>query len=153
MSYWDKKLVREQVDKKLLRLKALPEKPSIGWIKTLREALGMTAVQFGKRIGVRQSRITQIEKSEIEGNLKLATMEKIADGLGMKFVYGFVSQEGLEDIIRTQAKKLALQRMKTLDHTMRLELQNLSPSEKEKAIEDMVDRILIEGDKQLWEVI
>ena len=43
--------------------------------------------------------------------------------------------------------------MKTLDHTMRLELQNLSPSEKEKAIEDMVDRILIEGDKQLWEVI
>ena len=152
MSYWDKKLVREQLDKKLLELKQLPEKPFNGWIKTIREALGMTTSQLAGRVKVDQSRITKIERAEPDLNLKLSTMEKVADGLGMKFVYGFAPKDSLEDIVRDQARKLALKRMQRLDHTMRLELQNLNQEEKEKAIRDMVDRLLIEGDKELWEI-
>lgn len=152
MSYWDKKLVREQLDKKLLELKQLPEKPFNGWIKTIREALGMTTSQLAGRVKVDQSRITKIERAEPDLNLKLSTMEKVADGLGMKFVYGFAPKDSLEDIVRDQARKLALKRMQRLDHTMRLELQNLNQEEKEKTIRDMVDRLLIEGDKELWEI-
>lgn len=152
MSHWDKKLMREQLDKKLRNLNSIPALPSTGWIKSIREALGMTSAQLAKRIGVNQSRVTHMEQAEAEENLKLSTMHKVADGLGMKFVYGFVPKDGLEDIVRSQARKLALKRMERLDHTMRLELQNLSNAEKEKAINDMVDRILIEGDKELWEI-
>jgi predicted DNA-binding mobile mystery protein A len=152
MSHWDKKLMREQLDKKLRNLNSIPALPSKGWIKSIREALGMTSAQLAKRIGVNQSRVTHMEQAEAEENLKLSTMHKVADGLGMKFVYGFVPKDGLEDIVRSQARKLALKRMERLDHTMRLELQNLSKAEKEKAINDMVDRILIEGDKELWEI-
>ena len=151
MSYWDKKLVREQLDKQLLRLKNSPKIPVNGWVKTIREALGMTTIQLADRIKVSASRITRIEQAEIERTLKLSTMEKIADGLGMEFVYGFVPKDSLEETVRQQARKLALKRMQRLDHTMRLELQNLNAQEKEKAIEDMIDRILIEGDKELWE--
>ena len=78
-------------------------------------------------------------------------MNKIAEALGMKFVYGFVPKNSLEDTVRQQARKLALKRMQSLNHTMRLELQNLSAEEKEKEITDMADRILIEEDKELWE--
>ena len=78
-------------------------------------------------------------------------MNKIAEALGMKFVYGFVPKNSLEDAVRQQARKLALKRMQSLNHTMRLELQNLIAEEKEKAIADMTDRILIEEDKVLWE--
>jgi predicted DNA-binding mobile mystery protein A len=151
MSYWDKKLVREQLDKQLLGLNKFSKTPPGGWIKTLREALGMTTIQLAKRIKVDPSRISRMEQAEIDQNLKLSTMEKLADGLGMKFVYGFVPKDSLENTVRSQARKLALKRMERLDHTMRLELQNLSKEEKEKAINDMVDRILIEGDKELWE--
>ncbi len=152
MSYWDKKLVREQLDKQLLGLKKHPQIPSGGWIKTLREALGMTTIQLAQRIKVDPSRISRMEQAEIDQNLKLSTMEKLAEGLGMKFVYGFVPKDNLENAVRSQARKLALKRMERLDHTMRLELQNLSKEEKEKAIDDMVDRILIDGDRELWEI-
>ena len=152
MSHWDKLLVREQLDKKLLKFRSTPPLPSNGWIKTIREALGMTTAQLAKRVGVNQPRITHMEQAEPEENLKLSTMNKVAEGLGMKFVYGFVPKESLENTVRSQARKLALSRMERLDHTMRLELQNLSESEKEKAISDMVNRILIEGDKELWEI-
>lgn len=152
MSHWDKKLIRDQLEKKLDTLKKAPAPPSIGWVKALREALGMTTAQLAKRVGVNQSRITHIEQAESEENLKLSTLSKVAEGLGMKFVYGFVPKDDLESLIRSQARKLALKRMDRIDHTMRLELQNLSNAEKEKAIEDMIDRILIEGDKELWEI-
>jgi predicted DNA-binding mobile mystery protein A len=152
MSHWDKKLIREQLDKKLDNLKSTPPIPSTGWIKAIREALGMTTAQLAKRVSVNQSRITHIEQAEMEETLKLSTLNKVAEGLGMKFVYGFVPKDSLEATVRSQAQKLALKRMDRLDHTMRLELQNLSNAEKEKAIDDMVDRILIEGDKELWEI-
>lgn len=152
MSYWDKKLVREQLDKQLVRLKNSPKVPSGGWVKILREALGMTTIQLAQRIKVDPSRVSRMEQAEADQTLKLSTMEKLAEGLGMKFVYGFVPKDSLEDTVRDQARKLALKRMERLDHTMRLELQNLSDAEKEKAINDMADRILIEGDKELWEI-
>ena len=136
MNHWDKLLVREQLDKKLVKFRSTPPLPSNGWIKTIREALGMTTAQLAKRVGVNQPRITHMEQAEPEENLKLSTMNKVAEGLGMKFVYGFVPKESLENTVRSQARKLALSRMERLDHTMRLELQNLSEPEKEKAISD-----------------
>ena len=35
-----------------------------GWINTVREAIGMTAVQFAKRLGVTQPRIAKLESNE-----------------------------------------------------------------------------------------
>lgn len=154
MNYWDKKLIREQLDKKLLELRnLLSHSITQGtWIRSIREALGMTTTQLGKRIDVDQSRIVHMEKSESDGNLKLSTMKKIGEGLGMTFVYGFVPHKDLETMVRDQAKKLAQERMKKLDHTMQLELQGLNKDDREKALSDMVDKILVEGDKELWNV-
>lgn len=42
MSHWDKKLIREQIDKQLLKLKNSPKIPKNGWVRTIRAALGMT---------------------------------------------------------------------------------------------------------------
>ena len=151
MNHWDKKLIREQIDKQLLKLKNSPKIPKNGWVRTIRAALGMTTIQLSNRMSVTPSRVTRIEQAEIDQTLKLSTMNKIAEALGMKFVYEFVPKNSLEDAVRQQARKLALKRMQSLNHTMRLELQNLSAEEKEKAIADMTDRILIEEDKVLWE--
>jgi DNA-binding XRE family transcriptional regulator len=85
MSYWDKKLVREQFDKKIAGLKEFAGRglSSIGWIKTIREAIGMTSADLASRVGVNQSRIIHMEKSQSEGNIKISTMEKITDALVM----------------------------------------------------------------------
>ena len=152
MSYWDDKLIREQLDSKLSTLKefAVQGLTSIGWIKTIREALGMTSSNLASRVGVNQSRIIHMEKAESDGYIKISTMKKIADALDMDFVYGFVPRTSLNEMVREQAKKIALQKMERLDHTMRLEMQELSTEEKGKALQDMIDRILIDRPKGFW---
>jgi predicted DNA-binding mobile mystery protein A len=153
MSYWDKKLIRDQLDKRLDSLVPLADSPipGTGWIKTLREALGMSAKQLGKRVGIDQSRISRLEKAEADGDLKLSSLKKVAEGLDMKFVYSFVPKERLETMVRDQAKKIALERMAKVNHTMRLEEQELSDEQKEQALEDLIQKILLEEPKDFWD--
>lgn len=153
MTYWDKKLIREQLNAKLagLRSIAIDAGPKGGWIKTLREALGMSTKQLGKRIGLSQPRVSRLENAEASGDLKLSSLKKIAEGLDMKFVYGFVPRQSLEDIVVEQARKIALARLNKVSHTMRLEDQELTPEEKQKALDDLTQKILIDEPKDFWD--
>ncbi|VAW15161.1 hypothetical protein MNBD_BACTEROID05-80 [hydrothermal vent metagenome] len=153
MNYWDKRVVREQLDKRftILRNFAGLAMPKQGWIKTIREALGLSSSQLGKKVGIDQSRISRLENAEKEGNLKLSSLQKIANGLNMKFVYGFVPKDTLETMVRDQAKRIALKRFEMLDNTMRLEKQALSDEDKKKALDDMIEKILIEQSKDFWD--
>lgn len=150
MTYWDKKLIREQLDKRLkTQFSALYT--DTGWIKSIREALGMSTQQLAKRVGIDQSRISRLENAEIDGDLKLSSLKKIADGLNMQFVYGFVPKNSLEDMVREQARKVALKRMAKVNHTMRLEEQELANDEKAKSFDDLVQKILIENPRDFWD--
>ena len=155
MSYWDKKVIRDQLDKKLASLKKFSssEVPSQGWIKTIREALGLSADQLGKKVGIDQSRISRLETAEKDGSLKLSSLQKIARGLNMQFVYGFVpiDKSTLEQLVTQQARQLALKRLKRLNDTMLLEQQGLSDKDQKKALQDMIQKILVEQPKELWD--
>lgn len=123
----------------------------VGWIRTFREALGMSAKQLGKRVGLGQPRISRLEGAEIEGDLKLSTLKKIAEGLNMKFVYAFIPEQGLETMVYEQARKIAIKRMAKVNHTMRLEEQELSNEQKAKTLDDLIQKILIEEPKDFWD--
>ena len=154
MTYWDKKLIRDQLDTRFKNLRNLTEKsiPETGWIRVIREALGMSAKQLGKRVGLSQPRISRLEIAESEGDLKLSTLRKIAEGLNMKFVYAFVPETSLEEMVQDQAKKIALKRMTKVNHTMGLEEQELSYDEKEKTLGDLTQKILITEPKDFWDL-
>ncbi len=144
--------MRQQIDSKLMQIKELRQlKADFGWIKLIREALGMTTTQLGKRAGIDQSRITRLEKAETEGDLKLSSLKKMAEGLDMQFVYAFVPKTSLESMVQEQAMKIALKRMQKVSHTMKLEDQELSETEKAKVLEDLMQKILIEEPKDFWD--
>lgn len=153
MNYWDKKLMRKQLDKKLKKLKPLLKLavPSGGWINAIREGLGMTLEELGSRVGLDRARVYRIEEAEVHGDLKLSTLKKMADGLGVKFVYGFVPEQDLEEIVREQARKIAKKRLSRIDHSMKLELQGVSGEEQKEALNDLMDKILIEEPKNFWD--
>ena len=151
MNYWDKKLIREQLDKRLTSSIIPLLQSDHGWIKLLREALGMSTTQLAKRVGIDQSRISRLENAEIDGDLKLSSLKKIAEGLNMRFVYGFIPQSSLEDLVKEQARKIAQKRMGRVNHTMRLEDQELTMEEKAKAFDDLVLKILVEDSKDFWD--
>lgn len=153
MDYWDRKLIREQLDHRLSAIKkvALSSIPPTGWIKSIREALGMSTAQMGKKVGIDQSRISRIENAEVRGDVKLSSLMKIAESLDMQFVYAFIPKQSLEDMVQQQAKSIALKRMKRLNNTMRLEEQELPDEQKEKALKDMINKIMIDEPKDFWD--
>lgn len=152
MSYWDRKLTREQLDKKLDHLKQSGiSKQEAGWIKLIRESLGMSAKQLAKRVGIDQSRITRLENAETDGDLKLSSLRKIAAALDMELVYAFVPKTSLEDMVNARAKKIAEKRMSKVSRTMKLEDQELSAEEKARSMNDLVQKILIQEPKDFWD--
>lgn len=153
MNYWDKKLVREQLDKKLAKIRPILELPvpSGGWIKAIRESLGMTLNELGDKVGLSKSRISRIESAETTGEIKISTLENVAKGLGVKFVYGFVPEKDLEDMVSEQAKKIAQERLDRINHSMKLEEQGLNEEEQEKALNDLTEQILVEEPKNFWQ--
>ena len=74
--------------------------PARGWIKAVREALGMTTAQLAKRIGVKQPSVVAIEQSEAKGTIELATLRRVAEALDCTLVYAFVPNKPLEAMVR-----------------------------------------------------
>lgn len=148
-----KKLAREQLDqtlKQFFPLKATVP-PRKGWIRAIRDALGMSGEQLAKRLDTNKQRISRIEQDEKLGNVTVKTLRNVAEALDCEFVYGFVPKQSLEDTVRNQARTVAKKRMSRSDQMMRLEMQELSPSEKEKAVENMITEIIYMMPKSLWD--
>jgi len=147
-----KKLIREQLDASLQRLRPLLDvtAPPKGWIRAIRNAFGMTARQLANRLGVAQQAVARIEKGELEGSVTIKTMRRIAECLDCVFVYGFVPRKSLEETVARQAKHVATQRLTQASLTMSLENQALSRRENEQALWDLVDELIRTLPSNLW---
>ncbi len=149
-----KKLLQEQLDTTIKRLECLNtmQRPVKGWLRAIREALGMSGRQFAKRLGVSAPRITMLEKKERQGSVTLNTMHQAAEALNCKFVYALVPRENsLKETVRKRAESLAKKRLTRVSHTMLLEAQNLSDTEQQKAIENEINTLINELPRDLWE--
>lgn len=112
--------------------------PPRGWIKAIREALGMTTAQLAKRLGVRQPSIVDLERSEEKGSIELATLRRVAEALDCSLVYALVPNRPLEVTIRARARTLLLRRRRPIEHTMLLEDQGVAGVVTERQIDDII---------------
>ena len=148
-----KKLAREQLDKTLKSFESLKamSAPRKGWIRAIRDTLGMTGVQLAKRLKVNQQRVARIEQDEVLGKVTLNTMQNTAEAMGCVFVYGVVPRDSLEQIVKNHAEKVAKKHMTRSNQMMRLEKQELSDSEKTKSMQAIIDEIVETMPKTLWD--
>jgi len=148
-----KKLAREQMDgtmKSFESLRAMSA-PKKGWIRAIRDTLGMTGVQLAKRLKVNQQRVARIEQDEVLGKVTLNTMQNAAEAMDCVFVYGVVARDGLEQIVRRKAELVAKKRMARSNQMMRLEKQELSEADKAKSMQTVIDEIIETMPKSLWD--
>ncbi len=68
--------MRDQLDKTFSQLSKIKgmQPPVKGWLRSIREAMGMSGKQLGERMDVSQPRIVQMEKDEVSGAVTLKTM-------------------------------------------------------------------------------
>ncbi len=129
---------RTSLDNRFPAWRQLPAKgarPSGGWVRAIREALGMTAEDLAERMGVSQPSLTRLEKSERNGGARLDTLMRAADALECDFVYALVPRRPLDDMVTEQARRRALERVRQVAHTMALEDQAIAEDMLAKQVE------------------
>ena len=112
--------------------------PNRGWIRAIREALGMSTAQLAKRLGVRQPSIVDLERSEEKGSIELATLRRVAEALDCTLVYALIPNQPLETTIRARALSLLRRRRRPIEHTMLLEAQDVAGPDTERQIDDII---------------
>ncbi len=147
----NQKLVREQLGLKLNLFRPVLniQPPPKGWIRAIRNALGMSAQQLANRTGMTQQRIAVLEKGEPTGGVTLKTLRRIAEGLNCVFVYGFIPKSDLEATLREKAEQIAVKRISMASQTMGLEKQGLSETENQKVFTETVEKLL-QNPSRLW---
>jgi predicted DNA-binding mobile mystery protein A len=142
------KLARKQIERRLQKLRPVGElqRPARGWIRAMREAMGMTAAQLAARLDVTQPRIFALEKAEARGAASVVSLERAAEAMGCTLVYALVPNEPLEEMIRERARRVAEERLARANQTMRLEPEDLE-EERERLIEELLNG----SPRRLWD--
>jgi len=126
--------------------------PAGGWVRAIRESLGLTHAQLASRMGGRTPQtIEAMQRSEAAGTIQLDTLRQLAEAMECKLVYAIVPAKPIDDVLRDRATALARQTLKGTTHTMRLEAQGLSPDAQARALDREVDRLLAGNPRRLWD--
>ena len=69
----------------------------------------------------------------------------------MRFVYGFVPEKPMEELVRGQARAIASVKLKALHEAMAKEQQGLSQEEQDIVLNDMIEMILFKQPRNFWD--
>ena len=141
-----------QLDAALNRWRSadLPPRPPSGWIKAIREGLGMTATHLAGRLNVSTSTVTRLETSEADDTISLGTLRRAAEALGCEVHYALVPKQSLEDTLKARALAMALRQMAPISHSMALEAQATSAEAKEAQTRALVEALRSGSPRKLW---
>jgi len=149
-----KSLQIQQLNGKMLAYASLQKvaPPPTGWIKAIRNAIGMSMLQLGNRLSITKQSVQDIERREKDGSITIKALREAARALDMQLVYGFVPNDGsLELLIERKAKELATQIVMRTNNSMKLEDQENTKQRIEKAIQERTTIIKTEMPKTLWD--
>jgi len=148
------KLQFQQLNEKMDQLNGMQHVivPPIGWIKAIRNGIGMSMEQLGKKLSITKQGVMDIEKREMEGAITIKSMKEIAMAMDMQFVYGFIPNAGsLQQMIETRALETASKIVERTSTTMKLEDQANSKERIENAIKERATEIINRTPKILWD--
>ena len=130
---------------------SIPSRPTSGWIQAIRSALGMTTRQLATRLGISQSTLATLEKSEAENKITLQSLRRVADALDCDFQYVLVPRSPLKKRVEKRAEVIAQHRVARILHSMRLEDQAPTLQVDKKEVSRVQRSLLDSNWKQLWE--
>ncbi len=112
--------------------------PVRGWIKAIREALGMSTAQLAGRLKIKQPSLISLEQSEAKGTIELATLRRVAEALDCTLVYALVPNKPLETTVRELARAFTRKRQAHVEHSMLLEHQKVKGKDADARLDEIV---------------
>lgn len=126
--------------------------PRGGWVRAIREALGMTQAQLAGRAGVSRQSVQDFEQAEAKQRITLESLDKLARAMGCRLVYSLVPEHGtIDDLRQRRAEALAEALLKPADHSMKLEAQGVANDERERQRKLLAETLLAGSSRKLWQ--
>ena len=112
--------------------------PVRGWIKAIRESLGMSTAQLAARLKIKQPSLVNLEQSEAKGTIELATLRRVAEALDCTLVYALLPNKPLEAMVRDRARAFTRKRRAHIEHSMLLEDQKVTSRGADARLDEIV---------------
>ena len=140
----NKALARSRLDKRSALLRSLRDepRPHKGWIRGIRDALGMSTSEMATRLGVTQQAAAAIERNEQRDTIRLETLRRAADALDCDLVYALVPRRSLADAVAAQARRKAVAHLRGVTHHSRLEDQAVSDDDTAAQVNELAARLM-----------
>jgi predicted DNA-binding mobile mystery protein A len=139
-----RKLRLKQLDRSLEPYRAARRvsRPAKGWIRAIRQALGVSSGELARRLGSSRQLPLQLEKSEAEDRITLKSLRAVAHALDCELVYALVPQADslLHELVEDRARAEAKRRVLSVEHSMALE--NQAVGKIDEAIEAETSRLV-----------
>jgi predicted DNA-binding mobile mystery protein A len=99
-------------------------RPQKGWIRAIREAIGLSAADLARIIGTSRQLPLQLEKAEADDRITLKSLRNVANALDCDLVYALVPKAGtMRELIESRARGEARKQVLRVEHSMALEDQ------------------------------
>ncbi|MEQ1858210.1 MAG: mobile mystery protein A [Longimicrobiales bacterium] len=141
-----------QLDEALRGAQALRSRPAPeqGWIRTVREALGMSLRQLAHRANLSKTAVASIERNEATGAVQLDSLARLADAMDCELVYAVVPRGSLREVIEQQASLAAERMVSRVASSMELEAQGTPRAERDRLIEELARR-MTQRPSEIWD--
>ena len=141
------KLALTQVERRLKTIRTAFTETRVrpGWIKYMRQALGMTLQKLAERSQISKATVAQAERREAQGKITIETLKKMANAMECEFVYAFIPKNTIQSLLKEKAMEKAKRILLKADTHMTLEDQQVQQEMKAR-IESLANTLIEEGD-------
>jgi predicted DNA-binding mobile mystery protein A len=116
----------KQLDRSLAAYRAARKipRPTKGWIRAIRQAIGVSSGELARRLETSRQLPLQLEKGEAEDRITLRSLRAAANALDCDLVYALVPRaDSMEELIEERARSEAKRHVLEAEHSMALEDQ------------------------------
>jgi predicted DNA-binding mobile mystery protein A len=109
----------------------------------------MSSSDLAARLGTTRQAVSQMERSEVDGSIRLETLRRAAEELDCTVVYALVPKSSLEEMVDRRAHQVAAGEAERVRHTMLLEDQLVDDSlDKDRLVDELAEDL--KGSRRLW---
>jgi predicted DNA-binding mobile mystery protein A len=99
-------------------------RPLRGWLRAVREALGLSQREVANAIKVKRESLIGFEAAEANDRITLRNLRRVAEAMGCELVYAIVPKSGsIQELAEKQVRDAATKRVLSVHRTMALEDQ------------------------------
>lgn len=125
--------------------------PGGGWVRAIREALGMTQAQLATRVGVSRQAVQEFEGAEARRRITLESLDRLAAAMDCRVVYAVVPVDAtLDSMRRRQARAQAEKMIGPVSHSMAMESQAVPSTIRERQLQILMEELQSGSARNLW---